>query len=79
MKIHSNLTVFTVLLGLTLISAFAASNQSGILIIFILLLAFIKFVGVAYYFMELRIAHSFWRFIVIGLAFLLMLLVGLII
>ncbi len=49
------------LLVLTIISAAVSNVDSRYTLIFILLLAALKFVGVSFYFMELKKAHTFWK------------------
>lgn len=49
------------LLVLTIISAAVSNVDSRYTLIFILLLAALKFIGVSFYFMELKKAHTFWK------------------
>jgi heme/copper-type cytochrome/quinol oxidase subunit 4 len=58
---------FILLLTLTLLAAFAASNVSPeIIVTTVVALAFIKFWLVAFQFMELKKAHPFWKYLIIG-------------
>jgi predicted tellurium resistance membrane protein TerC len=49
------------LLVLTIISAAVSNVDNKYTLIGILLLAALKFVGVSFYFMELKKAHTFWK------------------
>jgi len=49
------------LLVLTIISAAVSNVDSRYTLIGILLLAALKFIGVSFYFMELKKAHAFWK------------------
>ena len=49
------------LLVLTIISAAVSNVDNKYTLICILLLAALKFVGVSFYFMELKKAHAFWK------------------
>ena len=58
---------FILLLTLTLLAAFAVSNVSPeIIVTTVVALAFIKFWLVAFQFMELKKAHPFWKYLIIG-------------
>ena len=58
---------FILLLTLTLLAAFAASNVSPeIIVTTVVALAFIKFWLVAFQFMELKKAHPFWKYLILG-------------
>ena len=58
---------FILLLTLTLLAAFAASNVSPeIIVTTVVALAFIKFWLVAFQFMELKKAHPFCFYLIIG-------------
>ena len=60
-------STFILLLTLTLVAAFAASNVSPeIIVITVVALAFIKFWLVAFQFMELKKAHPFWKYLILG-------------
>ncbi|TDR25599.1 cytochrome C oxidase subunit IV family protein [Flavobacterium cheniae] len=60
-------STFVLLLTLTLVAAFAASNVSPeIIVTTVVALAFIKFWLVAFQFMELKKAHPFWKYLIIG-------------
>lgn len=62
-----------VLIGLTVLSAIFANMDLAYVAILILGLSFLKFIGVAFFFMELKKANAFWR--VLLLAFLALLFV----
>ena len=60
-------STFILLLTLTLVAAFAASNVSPeIIVTTVVALAFIKFWLVAFQFMELKKAHPFWKYLILG-------------
>ena len=60
-------STFILLLALTVIAAFAASNVSPeIIVTTVVALAFIKFWLVAFQFMELKKAHAFWKYLILG-------------
>jgi len=58
---------WTVLILLTILSGLISSYflKLDCLVELILLLAALKFIGVAYYFMELKKAHVFWKTVTI--------------
>ncbi|PHS29867.1 MAG: hypothetical protein COA95_10820 [Methylophaga sp.] len=63
MKKHLFIKVLLLLIGLTIMSALVAnglliSSSSQSIIIF---LSILKFIGVSFYFMELKKAHIFWK------------------
>ncbi len=62
-----------VLIGLTLLSAVFANLDFPYVAIIILGLSFLKFIGVAFFFMELKKANAFWKVLLV--AFLTLLLV----
>ena len=60
-------STFILLLTLTLVAALAASNVSPeIIVTTVVSLAFIKFWLVAFQFMELKKAHAFWKYLILG-------------
>jgi len=60
-------STFILLLTLTLVAALAASNVSPeIIVTTVVALAFIKFWLVAFQFMELKKAHPFWKYLILG-------------
>lgn len=60
-------STFILLLTLTLVAAFVASNASPeIIVIAVIPLALIKFWLVAFQFMELKKAHPFWKYLIFG-------------
>ena len=60
-------STFILLLTLTLVAARAASNVSPeIIVTTVVALAFIKFWLVAFQFMELKKAHPFWKYLILG-------------
>jgi heme/copper-type cytochrome/quinol oxidase subunit 4 len=60
-------STFILLLALTIIAAFLALNVSvEIMAITVVTLALIKFWLVAFQFMELKKAHSFWKDLILG-------------
>jgi hypothetical protein len=58
---HKTTITLGSLLVLTIISAALSNVDNKYALICILLLAAFKFVGVSFYFMELKKAHSFWK------------------
>lgn len=60
-------STFILLLALTVIAAFIALNVSAeIMATTVVTLALIKFWLVAFQFMELKKAHSFWKYLILG-------------
>ena len=60
-------STFILLLTLTLVAALATSNVSPeIIVTTVVALAFIKFWLVAFQFMELKKAHPFWKYLILG-------------
>lgn len=55
------LITLIVLIILTIITAFVSKTITNFKVVSILTLAVLKFVGVAFYFMEVRKAHIFWK------------------
>jgi len=53
--------VWVLLVLLTVAVGFIASLSLNIAVILILLLSSLKFIGVTFYFMELKKAHIFWK------------------
>lgn len=72
-----NITWF-LLIGLTLLTAIFANLDLSYIGIIILVLAFLKFMGVAFFFMELQKANVFWKILLIGFVVLLFSVVALI-
>ncbi|WP_136468717.1 cytochrome C oxidase subunit IV family protein [Flagellimonas onchidii] len=54
------------LLVLTILASFLSGIQGIFLVISIMILAGLKFLGVAFEFMELKKAHSFWKIIILS-------------
>ena len=60
-------STFILLLALTVITAFLSLNVSAeIMAITVVTLALIKFCLVAFQFMELKKAHPFWKYLILG-------------
>ena len=55
-----------ILLVLTLASALFSKLESKYIIFIILILAMLKFLGIAFQFMEMKKAHVFWKVLIIG-------------
>lgn len=55
-----------VLIGLTILTAVFANVEMKYIAIVILGLSFLKFIGVAFFFMELKKANVFWRVLLVG-------------
>ncbi|SFN50570.1 Cytochrome C oxidase subunit IV [Bizionia echini] len=66
MKQKALLYVLMVLILLTVISAVISNLKIGNATDIIMILAALKFLVVAFYFMELRDAHIFWKLLLIG-------------
>ena len=58
-----------VLIVLTITSAVVSKLDSKYVVLIILLLSGIKFLGIAFQFMEIKKAHVFWKTIIIGFVF----------
>ena len=73
------LKVWLVLIILTISTALVSNSTLNILnaAIVILGLAVVKFLGVSFYFMELKKAHSFWKTTVLVYVLLLSIILGL--
>ena len=64
---ETNTSTFILLLTLTLVAAFVAPNVSPeIIVITVITLALIKFWLVTFQFMELKKAHPFWKYLILG-------------
>ena len=61
MKKKLFLKVWIILMVLTIVSAFVSESNMLYASIIIILLSVIKFLGVAFYFMDLKKAHVFWK------------------
>jgi len=57
----NQIITLAILVLLTLISAMLANGNGAFLVIGILVLAVFKFIGVSFYFMELKQANGFWK------------------
>jgi hypothetical protein len=66
MKQKPFIYVLIVLIALTLLSAIVANSQITYSTELILILAALKFLAVAFYFMELRHANTFWKALLIS-------------
>jgi hypothetical protein len=69
MKMNANLT-WIILIVLTIASAFVSKLTSNYVVLIILLFASLKFLGIAFQFMEMKKAHVFWKGLIIGFLFL---------
>ena len=68
-------STFILLLALTLMAAFVALNVSAeIMATTVVTLALIKFWLVAFQFMELKKAHPFWKYMILGFGSLMMII-----
>lgn len=63
-----NITTITwiILIILTITSAFISNLEGTYVVLIILILSALKFFGIAFQFMELKKAHSFWKVSIIG-------------
>ena len=66
MKKKSFLYVLLVLILLTILSAIVSNSEIAKTMEIIMVLSAFKFLIVAFYFMELRHAHVFWKALLIG-------------
>ncbi len=66
MTLQNNLT-WALLMVLTIGAGLLSRATTDYTIPIILLLAAVKFFAVAFYFMEMRLANSFWKMIIIAL------------
>ncbi|WP_101448749.1 cytochrome C oxidase subunit IV family protein [Aquimarina sp. MAR_2010_214] len=63
------------LLILTVVSALFSQVEGKYIVLVILILSVLKFIGVAFQFMELKNAHSFWKYAIIFFVLLFMVIV----
>ena len=61
----TSIITWILLLVLTIASAVFSNMQGNYIIPIIMALAVIKFIGVAFQFMELKKAHSFWKYLIV--------------
>ena len=61
-----NIITWILLLVLTVVAGFVSSTLLTFIIPLILFLAVLKFIGVAFNFMEMKKAHVFWKILIIG-------------
>jgi hypothetical protein len=66
MMTKQNTITWILLMLLTLIAGLASNTSISYLGPIILLLAALKFIGVAFNFMEIKKAHLFWQILIIG-------------
>ncbi|AUC81170.1 cytochrome C oxidase subunit IV family protein [Lacinutrix sp. Bg11-31] len=55
-----------ILIGLTIVSALVSKMESTYVVLIILILAGLKFLGIAFQFMEMKKANVFWKILIIG-------------
>ncbi|WP_033961516.1 cytochrome C oxidase subunit IV family protein [Psychroserpens jangbogonensis] len=65
MKLNATLT-WIILIILTIVSALVSKLNSNYIVLLILLLSSLKFLGIAFQFMELKKAHGFWKGIIVA-------------
>jgi len=65
MKLNTTIT-WTLLIVLTIASALVSKMDSTYVVLIILLFSSVKFLGIAFQFMELKKAHVFWKGMIIG-------------
>ena len=63
MKLNTTLT-WIILIILTIVSALVSKLNSNYVVLIILLLSSLKFLGIAFQFMELKKAHAFWKIMI---------------
>ena len=68
MKNTATLT-WIILIVLTITSALASKFENVYVVFIILILSALKFIGIAFQFMEIKKAHVFWKTIIIGFVF----------
>ncbi len=61
-----NIIIWILLLILTVIAGLVSNASLTYVMPLILLLAVLKFIGVAFNFMEMRKAHVFWKILLVG-------------
>lgn len=66
MKVNTNNLVWYLLIALTILAAVIAGFDSTYVMLFVLVISVLKFSAVAFYFMNLRKAHPFWKISVLG-------------
>ena len=71
----SAIITWLLLLVLTIVSALISEVDSKFIVVLIMGLAALKFIGVAFQFMELKKAHTFWKVILISFLFIFIMLV----
>ncbi|WP_246067674.1 cytochrome C oxidase subunit IV family protein [Changchengzhania lutea] len=59
-----------ILIVLTIVSALISKLEGAYIVVMILILAVFKFLGIAFQFMEIKKAHSFWKTLIIVFIFL---------
>ena len=69
MKNTATLT-WIILLVLTITSALVSKFENDFAVFIILILSALKFIGIAFQFMEIKNAHVFWKTAIIGFIFL---------
>tara|TARA_R110000868_G_scaffold342194_2_gene603017 strand:+ start:28241 stop:28477 length:237 start_codon:yes stop_codon:yes gene_type:complete len=62
----SAILTWTILITLTIASALISKLDGAYIALIILILAALKFLGIAFQFMELKKAHTFWKGMIIG-------------
>ena len=70
MKNSIFLKIWLVLIVLTIVSSIVSGSNTLYASILIILFSIVKFLGVSFYFMELKKAHIFWKSSVLIFAFL---------
>lgn len=54
------------LIGLTIVSALVSKMENIYVVLIILILSALKFLGIAFQFMEMKKANVFWKILIIG-------------
>lgn len=62
----TEIITWIILLGLTITSALFSEIQSKYSVLIIMVFAALKFIGVAFQFMELKKAHTFWKVLLVS-------------
>jgi len=62
----TSIITWVILIVLTIASALLSGIQSKYTVLLIMIISALKFIGVAFQFMELKKAHTFWRTLLVS-------------
>lgn len=71
----STIITWVLLVILTIASALFSKLDAKFVVVILMLFAVLKFIGVAFQFMELKKAHSFWKIAILSFVFIFTVLV----